>query len=226
MAFLISFLLPLALFSPLIVAKMLGIPLVEKIGMTADNFGVYIFFSQSIGLVVTLALIASRLKRRHASWSSVGLRRFRLFQGVRYVAGYYLMLLGLLAVLAVIAVSMGVEAPAPPDGESGGSGMLDTMGNFWLSFAISVVLAPVIEEIVFRGVLFPAIKRRYGLIAGIVISSLVFTLVHMNPVQMMSVLPLGVYLAVMYHRTGSIYPGIMLHATWNLMVLLIAQYNA
>lgn len=219
----VSFLLPLVLFSPLILAKLLGVPLVDNIGMTVDNFGIYIFISQAIGLVVTLMLIAWKLKRHHVSWESVGLRGFKIFQSIRYIVGYYLLLLGLLVGAGIIAMSLGVDVPANPDGESGGTEMLNVIGNFWLTFAVSVVLAPIIEEIVFRGVLFPAIKRRYGLMAGVMVSSLVFTLVHINPVQMISVLPLGIYLAIMYHRTGSIYPGMALHATWNLMVLLIAQ---
>jgi uncharacterized protein len=226
MAFLVSFLLPLVLFSPLIVAKMMGLPLIEQIGMTADNFGIYIFFSQAAGLVITLVLIARRLRKNHETWSSVGLKGFRVFQGMRYIAGYYLALLGVLIALAIITTSLGVNVASPPGNKSGGTEMLNIIGDFWLTFAISVVIAPIIEEIVFRGALFPAIKRRYGLTAGIVLSSLVFTLVHMNPIQMISVLPLGIYLAIMYHRTGSIYPGMILHATWNLMVLLIAQQSA
>ena len=222
MALLVSFLLPLALFSPLIVAKMLNLPLTEQIGMTAENFGVYVLFCQAIGLLTTLLLIGKRLKKHGMPWSSIGLKGFKIFQGIRYIAGYYLILLALLVVLAVIASSLGAEAPVRPDGKSGGTDALATAGSFWMAFALSVVLAPVIEEIVFRGVLFPVLGRRYGVVVGIVASSFLFTLVHINPIQMISVLPLGIYLAIMYHRTGSIYPGMILHATWNLMVLLIA----
>lgn len=226
MAFLVSFLLPLTLFSPLLIAKLLGFPLVEQIGMTVDNFGVYIFFSQAIGLVITLAMITGNLRKKQQLWSSVGLRRFKIFQGVRYIAGYYLILLVLLISLAIIATSAGVDMAPRPDGKSGGTEIFTVMGGFWLTFALSVVVAPIAEEVVFRGVLFPAIIKRYGLIAGVVLSSLIFTLVHINPIQMISVLPLGIYLAIMYHRTRSIYPGMILHATWNLMVLLITQSSA
>lgn len=223
MALLVSFLLPMALFSPLIVANMLGLPLVEQIGMTAGNFGLYILVSQAIGLSLTLLLIVKKLKKNSMPWSSVGLRGFKVFQGLRYIAGYYLILLGLLVALAVIASGLGAEVPVRPDGKSGGTDALATAGSFWIAFALSVILAPIIEEIVFRGVLFPALGRRYGVVVGIFVSSFLFTLVHINPIQMISVLPLGIYLAIMYYRTGSIYPGMILHATWNLMVLLIAQ---
>lgn len=223
MAFLVSFLLPLILFSPLIIAKLLGINLIEWIEITTDNFGMYIFFSQTVGLLASFIIIAKKLNKRHLPWSSVGLRGFKVFQAIRYIAGYYLILLGLLIAFALIAASVGVEMPSTPDNEKGGTGMLRVMGSFWLTFALTVVVAPIVEELIFRGVLFPAIKRRYGLIFGVVVSSLIFTLVHVNPIQMISVLPLGIYLAVMYQRTGSIYPGMILHATWNLFVLLIAQ---
>lgn len=225
MALLVSFLFPLAFFSPLLIAKMLGIPLHEEIGMSTDNFGVFVLCGQTIGLLASLAIIAKKLKRNLMSWSNVGLKGYKIFQGMRYILGYYLILLGLLILAAIIASSLGAQAPTTPNNESGGTGMLKVMGGFWLTFALSVIVAPIIEEIVFRGVLFSAIKKRYGLIAGIILSSLIFTLVHIDPIQMISVLPLGIYLAIMYQRTGSIYPGMILHATWNLIVLLIAQFT-
>lgn len=225
MALLVSFLFPLAFFSPLLIAKMLGIPLHKEIGMSTDNFGVFVLCGQTIGLLASLAIIAKKLKRNLMSWSNVGLKGYKIFQGMRYILGYYLILLGLLILAAIIASSLGAQAPTTPNNESGGTGMLKVMGGFWLTFALSVIVAPIIEEIVFRGVLFSAIKKRYGLIAGIILSSLIFTLVHIDPIQMISVLPLGIYLAIMYQRTGSIYPGMILHATWNLIVLLIAQFT-
>lgn len=226
LALLTTFVLPLVLLSPLILAKILGLPLIEYIGITADNFGVVVLAVQTIGLLISLVIIAKKLKNTGRTWSTVGFKKFKPFKAVRYVAGYYLILLGLLIVLAIVATSVGFEVPSTPDNESGGTGVLRFMGNFWLTFILVVILAPIIEEIVFRGVLFPAIKKRYGLTIGIIGSSLVFTLVHLDPIQMISVFPLGVYLAIMYQRIGSIYPGIILHATWNLLVLLIAQFSA
>ena len=223
LAFMVSFLLPLVIFSPLIIAKASNLPLAEYIGMTKDNFGLFVIISQTIGLIITLILIITKLKGRDLSWSMVGLKKFKIFQAIRYVTGYYLIILGVLIALAIVASSLGIEPPATADGETGGTSLLKFMGNFWLAFALTVILAPIIEEIVFRGVLFPVIRKRYGLISGVIISSLIFTLVHIDPINMISVLPLGIFLAIMYHRTGSIYPGMVLHASWNFMVLLIAQ---
>lgn len=224
LALLTTFIFPLVLASPLIVAKLFGLPFTEHIGLTADNFGIFILVAQIFGLLACLVIITKKLKHHGGSWSSVGLRKFKLLKGAKYILGYYGIILGLLLLLAIIATSLSLgDVPSTPDGESGGSGMLAAMGGFWPTFALTVVLAPIIEEIVFRGVLFPAIRRRFGVLLGVVVSSLIFTLVHLNPLQMISVLPLGIYLAVMYQRTGSIYPGMLLHASWNLLVLFIAQ---
>lgn len=228
LALLTTFIVPLALASPLIVAQLFGYRLVDQLGITADNFGVFVLVCQSIGLLTCLAVIRRKLKLTGASWFSMGLRRFKLFKALRYIAGYYLILISLLIIASIVAVSFlnGVDVPKVPQEGGGDAEVLSLMGGFWYTFALTVVLAPIVEEIVFRGVLFPAVAKRYGLIAGIIGSSLIFMLVHLNPIQMISVLPLGIYLAIMYRKTGSIYPGIILHAVWNFMTLMIAQSYA
>ena len=134
------------------------------------------------------------------------------------------MLIGLLVGIAIIAVGSGMDRALTGTSEQpGGSRLLTTIGNFWLAFILTVVIAPIIEEIVFRGVLFKSVTSKYGLAAGIVGSSVIFMLVHIHPLQMLSALPLGVYLAFMYHKLGSIYPGMLLHASWNFLILMIAQ---
>lgn len=224
LALLTTFIVPLTLALPLIVAQLLGYRLVDRIGMTADNFGIFVLVCQSIGLLTCLAIITHKLKTTGMTWSDVGFQRFKWFKALRYIAGYYLTLIGLLVVVSIVAMAFlnGADVPKPPHVGGGDAGVLSLMGGFWYTFALTVVLAPIIEEVVFRGVLLPAIARRYGWLIGVIGSSLIFMFVHLNPVQMISVLPLGIYLAVMYRKTGSIYPGIALHAVWNFGTLMIA----
>lgn len=221
-----TFVLPILLFLPFIIAKLLGFALTDYIGMTNENFGVYIVGAQSIGLLVSIGLIAEKLKSRGYSWSAVGLKKFRVWKSVRWIVGYYLIILGALVALSIIVTLLGISSPAASGDEKGGTKLLNFMGSFGLTFVLTVVLAPIVEEVIFRGVLLGAIAKRFGVIAGILVSSLLFTLVHLDPLQMLSAFPLGVYLAIMYYKTGSIYPGIILHASWNLFILLIAQSAA
>lgn len=225
LALLISFVLPILLLLPLIIVHALGLQL-SSVGITADNFGGFVLVVQAIALIISLVIIARKLNQANTGWASVGLKKFRVFQATRYVVGYYVIMIALVVSLVAILSAVGTGLPENPDAQGGGGLVLNLFGGFGLAFVASVILAPVIEEIVFRGILFPAIAKRYGLLAGVLGSSVVFMLVHLNPVVMVSALPLGVYLAIMYKRTNSIYPGMILHASWNLIVLLSTQAAA
>jgi len=89
-------------------------------------------------------------------------------------------------------------------------------GAGWEYFAgFAVVVAPLLEEIVFRGLLYPAIRARYGAIAALVFTSALFGLVH---VQINVVIPLGIFglfLGVLVERTGSILPCVVAHVAFN-----------
>ena len=115
-------------------------------------------------------------------------------------------------------ISQGADIPST----GGSSTQKEGFDSFVPALLITVILAPVIEEVIFRGVLFTSLRQKKGLIFAIVVSGLIFSLAHIgNPIQAIGALPLGIYLCFMYHRLGSIIPGILLHASWNLFVLLI-----
>lgn len=90
------------------------------------------------------------------------------------------------------------------------------------SFVVAVLLAPALEEAVFRGVLFQAIRARLGLWPGIVLSAFAFAIVHLEvtqPIFSAALLLLGVWLAAVFHRTGSLVAAITAHATFNAIAL-------
>ena len=74
------------------------------------------------------------------------------------------------------------------------------------------LLAPLAEELVFRGAVLRALLRwnsRHWV--GISISALLFALIHMNPAQMPHAFLIGLLLGWMYYRTDSIVPGVVYH---------------
>ena len=97
------------------------------------------------------------------------------------------------------------------------------MKDRWGYFAIGI-LAPVAEELVFRGAVLRALlswsKNHWGMIA---LSALIFALVHGNPAQMPHAFLIGLLLGWMYWRTGSIIPGVAFHWANNSIAYLI--YN-
>lgn len=81
--------------------------------------------------------------------------------------------------------------------------------------AIAVV-PPVVEEVLFRGVVLRALLPRVGAAAAVGLSAVAFGLFHMDPVHGAAALVLGLYLGTVAWRAGSARPAIVCHATNNL----------
>jgi membrane protease YdiL (CAAX protease family) len=79
----------------------------------------------------------------------------------------------------------------------------------------AVIVAPVAEEVVFRGYLYPAAKRFCGPAGAIVFSSLVFAAAHGNVVALLPLFALAVILCLLYEFTGSIWACISVHFLFN-----------
>lgn len=79
----------------------------------------------------------------------------------------------------------------------------------------AVLVAPVAEEVVFRGYLYPAAKRFCGPAGAILFSSLVFAAAHGNVVALLPLFALAVVLCLLYEFTGSIWASISVHFLFN-----------
>ena len=90
-----------------------------------------------------------------------------------------------------------------------------------LVFAVSVFLAPIIEEIVFRRVVFTFINRLFGVLPALVITSFVFGVLHGGIVQLIPLMILGVVLQILYLKHNSLYPSILLHSLHNFLIMSI-----
>jgi membrane protease YdiL (CAAX protease family) len=95
----------------------------------------------------------------------------------------------------------------------------DWQGFLWRAALLSL-MAPVTEEVVFRGVFQHGFVRRYGVTKGIVASSICFGVFHLIPWQAVSTSVVGLMLGLVVLRTGSIFAGMAMHAIWNLVPLV------
>ncbi|OAS24502.1 CPBP family intramembrane glutamic endopeptidase [Methylobacterium platani] len=102
-----------------------------------------------------------------------------------------------------------------------------TGGVFWTWILWLVALAPLAEEMLFRGDLFGRLRRLLPPGATVAVSAAVFALCHAEGglLQPVSVLPLGVALGVMRLWTGSLWPCIALHAASNGAVVLARVWS-
>ena len=92
---------------------------------------------------------------------------------------------------------------------------------FWF-IIVGVIFAPIVEELFFRGFLFQGFRQKYGWIAGMLLSSTIFSIAHLDPAALFHTFILGCLLAYMYHRSNSVWPGIIIHVMINAMGLCAA----
>ena len=78
-----------------------------------------------------------------------------------------------------------------------------------------VIMAPIAEELLFRGILYNTIKHTGYPIAGMIISAALFALVHGSLALMLPLFVMGFALAWVYEKSGSIIAPMMMHATFN-----------
>jgi membrane protease YdiL (CAAX protease family) len=105
----------------------------------------------------------------------------------------------------------GVIAQLLEDVVSGGLGMA----------IVIVVVAPLTEELLFRGLILRGLLQRYGTVPAVLLSAFLFALVHVNPYQFASAITMGVFLAWLFVRTRSLWPSIIAHALFNCHAFLL-----
>ncbi len=107
-------------------------------------------------------------------------------------------------------------------GDQGGSNPLleivlnsqDPLALLLLSLT-AVVLAPLFEETIFRGVLLPVLGQSLGRLGGVLVSALVFAVAHLSIGELAPLLVLGLGLGLLRLSTGRLLPCVVMHALWN-----------
>ncbi|TCW36049.1 hypothetical protein EDC21_11115 [Thermohydrogenium kirishiense] len=92
--------------------------------------------------------------------------------------------------------------------------------NFLTVFLSVVIIAPIVEEIIFRGLIFNELRKELSIYTAIIIQSAIFAIIHGSLYQGFYAFLLGIFLSVMYYLTESIWAPIIIHISSNLIGLL------
>ncbi|XP_020255051.1 uncharacterized protein LOC109832007 [Asparagus officinalis] len=106
--------------------------------------------------------------------------------------------------------------------------LLPLIGSSGISTAcligITGVLAPVLEETVFRGFLVASLTKWFPSPVSILISAAVFALAHLTPGEFPQLFALGIALGLSYAQTRNLLTPIVIHALWNSGVILLLTF--
>lgn len=99
----------------------------------------------------------------------------------------------------------------------------DMVATSPIPLLFACVAAPILEEMLFRGVILRSFLQQYSRIEAILWTSLLFAIAHLNVYQFFTALLLGIVVGWLYERTRSLWPCILLHALFNGFVALSAS---
>lgn len=105
--------------------------------------------------------------------------------------------------------------------EGSGVGIASTnFGWFCLNVLLSAVIPAIMEELIFRGLIFKSLKNK-GIWFGVIVSSLMFMIVHLSLGSIVYPIIMGIVFCLIVQKTGSIVYSMIVHFCNNFLVLLI-----
>lgn len=177
----------------------------------------------ALAALETIALVGAvyflGMRRRGVTWTGIGLRPVSwLWIGiVTVVTLTAIPLTGLLTILILMALGRPLDNPQLE--------FLMPEGLSWVSAAGMVLLggvaAPFAEELVFRGVLYPLLRNRWGLWPGVLASSLIFAVIHGDIAVGVTAFVLGIILALVFEYSRSLWSAVLVHVLNNSLKILL-----
>lgn len=165
-----------------------------------------------------LILVALFLKGRGQTWTHIRMTPFQaayLSQGVIGGLGLYLLM-----AFAILALQQLLPGGLPPQNVEAYMDPQAPLFDKALVVFVIVILAPLAEEILFRGYLLRSLEAFMRPSVAIFWSGLLFGLVHGDLYRLLPLALGGWILAYLAQRLNSLWPPIIAHATWNLIMVM------
>lgn len=172
------------------------------------------------GALIFSAWLLARLTAGSPSWTQFGLRPVAPLRAFGWLLGTWV---AFIAFSGIWAAALGIKENDDLPQELGAD---DSSTALFFVAVLVCVAAPIAEELFFRGFCFTALRRWIGAAGGAIATGVIFGLIHAGSADPVFLVPLGVFgalLCVLYLRTGSLLPCMVLHALNNSLALGVSQ---
>lgn len=179
--------------------------------VTSQNYQMFLFVSTNV--IVLVLLLQTALKTLGFTWKQIGWRASTLQQYLLVVPSFLVYLVATVT-FTMIATRFIPGFDVTETQDVGFSTSLNSL-ELVAAFITLVILTPVFEELIFRGVLFKGLRKKAPFWVAAAISSLAFAIAHMQWNVAVDTFALGLALCYLVEKTKSIGPAILLHAVKN-----------
>lgn len=158
-------------------------------------------------IIILMPALIGVLAGRENLIEFAGFRKFKISSALMTVLFTFLFM-PLVTLINMISMCFVDNAVASMSGE-----ILDT--PFFVIFTLMGILGPMSEELVCRGIIYHGYKRTGTVMQALLLSSMIFALMHMNFNQAAYAFVIGVAMVLLVEATGSIWSSILVHVTFN-----------
>jgi membrane protease YdiL (CAAX protease family) len=156
-----------------------------------------------------------------------GLRRLRLPAVIGFGAVWFIVAFSITLLVSYLFDMWFLDGVWPDRDEQEAVSMFREAGGIpekiMMIFAITI-LAPVTEETIYRGFIYPVIKKYTDRFFSVFFTSLMFALVHGNVPALAGLIVLAVMFTIAYEITGCLWVPILMHAIFNTVQLILLTY--
>ena len=191
----------------------------EAIERLFGDSALFAFLVYTAGLVFALLVLRRLLRRSGFGWRDVGLRGRLTGRGALFAVGGWFVAFWLYYLVEKTTGAVGLRMFWNEEAFFGLHSVARVIG-IGLS---TLVIAPVAEEIIYRGYLIPAIRAKAGTALAVLLSSLIFASVHIGIGPGMAIyIFLGAFIpAYLFLRFDNIYPCILMHLINNMVAYFV-----
>jgi hypothetical protein len=193
------------------------------VAANADSLALNLGAGGVIYLITLVAVFAVIVRRRRGTWHEIGFRRTSPWWAL-LVVGIFIVQL-----LSVATANILVQQITGPFTNPQIEKLIDERGFSWLNFVVvftvGAIIAPVVEELTFRGLLYQWLRKHTGVLLPVLLSGALFSVVHFIPQLFLGLFLVGVILALAFEWSQSLWVTIALHMMQNSLAI-IAIYAA
>ncbi len=181
-------------------------------------FGFVVQFVATVSLVLIMTVWLNRAKL-----SDIGINNVSISTYLKYG-----LLGGILLLIVIFSLSLPINYVQPELEPQLYEEMLRSVAgkkDFTLLFVIGAVLAPLSEELFYRGMIYPVFRHKFGPVPAMIMAGTIFGVVHWDLWRAIPLAIGGMILCYIYEKTNSIFVTALAHGSWNGIMSLVVYYS-
>ncbi|MBS4175841.1 type II CAAX endopeptidase family protein [Bacillus sp. FJAT-49736] len=199
----------------------IGYPLVLIIGVKAFHIsqkqmeGLANSIWIVVSFIIALIIVLSILKKSENNRSNDRNIPLPIGKSIAWAVGGIFLAFFAQYIAVIIELLLGVKV-----GSENTQRIIQLIEDFPLVVVVSSIVGPILEEIVFRKIIFGTLNKRFSFFFSAVISSVIFGLAHLEPVHLLLYCAMGFTFAFLYYKTKRIMVSITAHVIMNTIVVV------